>query len=92
VLFNAAAQNARPTKLLFVLICYFRQERNDIEGPMLWRFQSVSKTVAYRRPHGVARLCNPATLIFVRSITTPMRHDDPPSLAISPTSIKRRSA
>ena len=44
----------------------------------------VSRPVAYRRPHGVARLCNPATLIFVRSITTPMRHDDPPSLAICP--------
>ena len=29
---------------------------------MLWRFQSLSKTVAYRRPHRVTRLCNPATL------------------------------
>jgi hypothetical protein len=35
VLFNAAAQNAKPTKLLFVLICYFRQERDDVEGQML---------------------------------------------------------
>ena len=91
VLFNAA-QNARPTKLLFVLTCYFRQERNDIEGQMLGRFQSLSKTVAYRRSHSVTRLCNPATLILMRTITTPIGHVGPPSLTISPTSIKRRSA
>jgi hypothetical protein len=50
----------------------------------LWRFQSPSKTVAYRRPHGAMRLRNPATLIVLRGNTTSIWHVGSPTLAISP--------
>src|SRR5262249_34758924 len=89
VLFNAA-QNARPTKLLFVLICYFPEERHYMEGQGLGCFNVLSKPSA--PPPGVPRFYNPAPRMLRRSITPRVPHVAPPPLATSPRSITRRSA